>query len=832
MIRDSVSKLTSSPLDTRQHPSILGTPHKLEARRVIYLMGLEDTLGRPTSPSPDLWPLKALLSVPVTMLHITGLGANRKPLAWPTPYLRLSTFACLALRQPPYGTSRVRSTTSFVPIRISHCRTTPHQCRVSTSRAISHRTLGNKDCPSPSRLSHGTIAVRPLHRRPHNLVPCMKAMQLTAAWMASLWLVKGSRTVSVQRHQSRSRLQIAAPRQRRLRPCQCTNMESRSSLLQTDRSSLSVEHSFVVGFPEDMSEREFQNMFLFAPGFEAALLKIPSSTAANRERDAAAVAAVSALAATLPVSALPTSGITSMTRQGARTPLSVDTSAASYHPVQRGPTADPHAHQPIEGVERFSSALTAAALTATATTATLAYQANKKQIIGFARFRSRSDAILARDTLSGRKIDIEKGCILKAEIAKKDLHIKRSPSDPMGVRPVESFHYPHSSASSSAHGSATALDRLAQQDRDWRAQMAQEEQVERRYKHSNQQEHERYVRMASTGSQHSAQAAGHTGRESDGSLGHQQLGYPDSDRHWPSEHRGLTSEMSSIGSGRFGTMDGRHESPISNYSLLPSTDKTPMANAFPGRKQTLLRDTETSTTNSTQPALHQPADWEERVLRGTGPQQISERPALGSSCIGHVSTSYPQSCDNEAAPSSSPRHPLAPLSISTSTDPRGHVRIGSLGAQTYMDSDFQRLTLASSHQGSGPAPGRPAFRRGQTDVDLFAQHVRPAHSHLSSTDPSALAAAGFTGSPAYGSAGFASPTSPTFAGFGLPRLQPHLRPDDNNAPISTVYIGGLPSSLPNLTGAMSAHHLEEALRATFSQVQGFKRLSYRQKSQG
>jgi hypothetical protein len=30
---------------------------------------------------------------------------------------------------------------------------------------------------------------------------------------------------------------------------------------------------FVVGFPEDMAEREFQNMFTFCPGFEAASLK-------------------------------------------------------------------------------------------------------------------------------------------------------------------------------------------------------------------------------------------------------------------------------------------------------------------------------------------------------------------------------------------------------------------------------------------------------------------------------------------------------------------------------------------------------------------------------
>ena len=40
---------------------------------------------------------------------------------------------------------------------------------------------------------------------------------------------------------------------------------------------------FVVGFPDDMQEREFQNMFTFATGFEAAILKIPSNTNESEE---------------------------------------------------------------------------------------------------------------------------------------------------------------------------------------------------------------------------------------------------------------------------------------------------------------------------------------------------------------------------------------------------------------------------------------------------------------------------------------------------------------------------------------------------------------------
>lgn len=54
----------------------------------------------------------------------------------------------------------------------------------------------------------------------------------------------------------------------------------------------------------------------------------------------------------------------------------------------------------------------------------------RKQIIGFAKFKSRGDALLARDGLQGRRVDIEKGAVLKAEMAKKNLHTKR------GVGPI------------------------------------------------------------------------------------------------------------------------------------------------------------------------------------------------------------------------------------------------------------------------------------------------------------------------------------------------------------------------------------------------------------
>ncbi|CAO3610086.1 unnamed protein product [Cunninghamella blakesleeana] len=102
---------------------------------------------------------------------------------------------------------------------------------------------------------------------------------------------------------------------------------------------------FVVGFPDDMTEREFQNMFTFCPGFEAASLKWHCKDQED------------------------------------------DNSVGS--------------------------------------------NGGKKQMIGFARFRTRLEAIEAVDILSGKKIDQEKGAILKAEMAKKNLHIKRGSVAPI-----------------------------------------------------------------------------------------------------------------------------------------------------------------------------------------------------------------------------------------------------------------------------------------------------------------------------------------------------------------------------------------------------------------
>lgn len=57
-----------------------------------------------------------------------------------------------------------------------------------------------------------------------------------------------------------------------------------------------------------------------------------------------------------------------------------------------------------------------------------ASQSTRRQTIGFARFKTRADALAAREHLQGRKIDSLTGATLKAEMAKKNLHTKRTTS--------------------------------------------------------------------------------------------------------------------------------------------------------------------------------------------------------------------------------------------------------------------------------------------------------------------------------------------------------------------------------------------------------------------
>jgi hypothetical protein len=164
-------------------------------------------------------------------------------------------------------------------------------------------------------------------------------------------------------------------------------------------------------------------MFTFCPGYEAATLKVPpKDLPPPGPPNAAVAAAASALAgASDPYNLVTVNSGGVVVDQGNNTTATTSSTWASG-------LEDPYTRQ----------ALAAAAAATTSTTTELAQQLAlaqqsqpRKQIIGFAKFRSKEEALHARDVLHGRRVDIEKGALLKAEMAKKNLHTKR------GVGPLQ-----------------------------------------------------------------------------------------------------------------------------------------------------------------------------------------------------------------------------------------------------------------------------------------------------------------------------------------------------------------------------------------------------------
>ena len=539
-------------------------------------------------------------------------------------------------------------------------------------------------------------------------------------------------------------------------------------------------------------------MFLFARGFEAATLKIPASTAAARERDAAAAAAVSAIAATLPSYSPSPSPAPLDPNQtyGFTTPSTAANSydqfnqlsnplyEEAFHAASSAELQSGSQTQQVEGAHRVSHALAAAALSASASTGNLASQTNRKQIIGFAKFRSRDDAMEARDMLSGKKIDVEKGCILKAEMAKKNLHTKRSATDPLPVEP------PHP-APLRSRPSVTALDRLAAREFDRDSVVA----LELSGGLYRERRDERELRI-------------HQEQES---------------------HYALEVEKERSARARLqasAAYDAFHSVPVPPETAALFHNATSLV---PDRRSSLSQ-MEVSESyaagrpherSASHPVQLLPASPSMRSLSGTSDfgktllQQLDADEDIdlprGSPSTGFEGSAYP------SRESSTSRRRLAGPAVPP-TDAGMSIR--SYGGQTYIDEDFRRLAMATTPTAiTGPAPLPPPLSRPLSPTS-DQQHLTLA----SATTPTTAAFARRFATP------FASPDiSPTYTDLRIPRTQNRA---DDNLPISTLYVGGLPAVLPNLTGPMSATFLEESLRNIFSRCAGFKRLSYRQKSQG
>ncbi|KIO30984.1 hypothetical protein M407DRAFT_68388, partial [Tulasnella calospora MUT 4182] len=193
------------------------------------------------------------------------------------------------------------------------------------------------------------------------------------------------------------------------------NLAGANNSAPTNQEEIST--IFVVGFPDDMQEREFQNMFTFCPGFEAATLKVP-----NKELPSYGATGNTNAAQAVAAAALQRAGIFPQSQppfNGSNDPYNLLTTNSG------GVVLDTANNGIWGGLANGEDAYRALNLPPGTDLSGLAPPAPRKQIIGFAKFRTRQEALDAREVLQGRRVDMEKGSVLKAEMAKKNLHTKR-----------------------------------------------------------------------------------------------------------------------------------------------------------------------------------------------------------------------------------------------------------------------------------------------------------------------------------------------------------------------------------------------------------------------
>lgn len=185
-------------------------------------------------------------------------------------------------------------------------------------------------------------------------------------------------------------------------------------------------------------------MFTFSRGFEAATLKIP-----NKDSTAYSGAANPSLNASTSASSISNASNSSNERRGTITGASYGGASDPYNLVTVNSGGVVVDSRDLPGGTQTSAVWPGGLLPGSASSSTddhstsipagtaqpaaiggpssqsQAQQPPRKQIIGFAKFATRADALYARDVLQSKRIDIEKSAVLKAEMAKKNLHTKR-----------------------------------------------------------------------------------------------------------------------------------------------------------------------------------------------------------------------------------------------------------------------------------------------------------------------------------------------------------------------------------------------------------------------
>ncbi|KAG8745545.1 hypothetical protein FRC10_007723 [Ceratobasidium sp. 414] len=514
---------------------------------------------------------------------------------------------------------------------------------------------------------------------------------------------------------------------------------------------------FVVGFPDDMSEREFQNMFTFSPGFEAATLKIPNKEPAGF--------GVSSNGQGLGSSGALRSGAFASVAGGPNDPynlVTVNSGGVVLDPPApsapgQWPNEDPYAIRTLP-------LTTAPSTTANELNHLAMPVPPRKQIIGFAKFRTRQEALDARDVLQGRRVDAEKGAFLKAEMAKKNLHTKRGVG-PLGL-PLNQAVQPNNNNSHSnpepangvpafggslLGGSSVLSEQLSQRDRELAAIDAMglgngiwDKDRERELRNSNANAFDAFHSVPSTNS-----------------------------RLPPLSTTGLSN--SSVGNGILSPTEFVPRSHLMGYATSPMNGHTSLVGTSHAH-------------GSAPPGLALP--------RALSPPMTPNQwlPSFAPTTESAISESH--NVGPIARPSSSVALSTPPGSTTSSTRspergvplPASDVSTGS-NEDTHEDSDQEKECTSDDL----------THTMGKLSLNVLTQ--------VGSTSPQL-------------------PSPGSGSGSGGDRRSGAT---DQNPPINTLYVGNLPTTSGQ---THSSAFLEESLRALFSRSPGYRKLCFRQKTNG
>ncbi|KZT70334.1 hypothetical protein DAEQUDRAFT_218130 [Daedalea quercina L-15889] len=551
---------------------------------------------------------------------------------------------------------------------------------------------------------------------------------------------------------------------------------------------------FVVGFPEDMQEREFQNMFTFSPGFEAATLKIP-----NKEFTAYGSGTSG-----------PSGPSTRMQYPGSNDPYNLVTVNQGGVVVDGGRDGPTTSWPSATDDSHFVSS-------------NLPVQPPRKQIIGFAKFRTRQEAQDARDVLQGRRVDIERGAVLKAEMAKKNLHTKRGPGVPPGMPMNNNFMnnaappIPENLAGYSALNGLAGLganpaaansEALAQRDRE----------------------------LGALG------AMGITG------LGQRRERIMD--RRVEDERERRRSDMGpvgSLGTGAMGTRGAREraeederERERKRKEHLRLRDNSDAFEAFHSVPQQMARQNINSLlsaengmlSNGSGPSLPSPPAISSVPSQGEGLNSLNNGPWTSLRDVGASAALRKMSAPVFSTTSTLPPRPPSPARHSPPSTFDSYMTQNGNAASANLIAPFSPPSNSSSLSGHPSLPSRP--RPSSPGPEQPAQSTEAAPSQPVSSASSASGSQNDHDEEL--SRSVAALAVNTDSGMTSPQLPSPAsgassgrNPGDQNPPINTLYVGNLPTST---AGGLPLNHLEDRLRDLFSKRPGYRKLCFRQKSNG